>query len=975
MMGAMSARAATDPAAFGHGLNPAQRRAATCGAPRAAGRQGPGFDAGPLLIIAGAGTGKTNTLAHRVAHLLLQQVAPERIALLTFTRRAAQELLARAERIARAALDGAPRTAAFHPNAARMMWSGTFHSVGNRLLREYAHVLGLDPAFSVIDRGDAADLIDLKRQELGLAKQARRFPRKDTCLAIYSHRVNTQGTLAETLEAEYPWCADWHSELTRLFRGYVAAKQAQQLLDYDDLLLYWHLLTREPAVARELGGRFEHVLVDEYQDTNTLQADILLAMKPDGAGLCVVGDDAQSIYSFRAATVENILEFAGRFPTPAEVITLDRNYRSVQPILDAANALMAEADRGYRKHLESARPSAQKPWYVTVEDERNQSLYVVEQVLAKREDGTPLRRQAVLMRSAHHSDLLEVELTRRNIPYVKYGGLKFLEAAHVKDVLALLRWVDNPKNRLAGFRTLQLLPGIGPAHADRCLTALEDAGFSLPALLDCPVPAAAEQDWRALVALACELNASRSWAGQMTRVRQWYEPHLERLHEAAHVRKADLEQLELIALQSPSRERFLTELTLDPPQATGDQAGPPHKDEDYLILSTVHSAKGQEWDSVYLLNVTDGSFPGEFAAGKPAQVEEERRLLYVAITRAKHDLHLVAPLRFYVTQQHRWGDRHVYGARSRFMSDAVLAAFEARAWPAGGDQPASAPRPPVTRASMPDRNCSVCGRTDMKLYDVTQAPNPRRVRIYLAEKGIEVPLVQVDMRAGEHKSPEFLARNPSGKVPVLELDDGTCIGESIAICRYFEALQPEPALVRQHAGRDWPHRHDQPPARVRAARAGGPGVGERAHRVPDASGPSARCSGQGGGGARRTEVLRTARRHVGGPGVHGRRRVQRGGHHRPVRDRFCGEPGGAEAGRGPRQPLALARRGVRAAQRERLSQTSGGQVAFSSLAVTRTSSPATSTSSWIGRQQTLQSSTYSWCSTLVSITSSIGSPQ
>ena len=431
---------------------------------------------GPLLIVAGAGTGKTNTLAHRVAFLLLQRVAPERIALLTFTRRAAQEMLQRAERIAHAALRESPRSA-FHPNATRMMWSGTFHSIGNRLLREYAHVLGLDPSFSVIDRGDSADLIDLKRHELGFAKQAKRFPRKDTCIAIYSHRVNTRCTLAQSLESNYPWCAEWRDELTQLFRAYVQAKQTQQLLDYDDLLLYWHLLTQEPSVASHLGARFEHVLVDEYQDTNTLQAEILLAMKPDGAGLCVVGDDAQAIYSFRAAAVENILEFPTRFTPPAQIITLDRNYRSLQPILDAANALMSESTRQYQKRLHSEQPSAQKPWYVTVEDDRNQCLYVVEQVLEKREQGTPLKQQAILMRSAHHSDVLEVELVRRNIPYVKYGGLKFLEAAHVKDVLALLRWIDNPRNRLAGFRTLQLLPGIGPAIADRCLNALEDAAF------------------------------------------------------------------------------------------------------------------------------------------------------------------------------------------------------------------------------------------------------------------------------------------------------------------------------------------------------------------------------------------------------------------------------------------------------------------------------------------------------------------
>jgi DNA helicase-2/ATP-dependent DNA helicase PcrA len=683
----MTALANTEPVAFGHGLNAAQSQAARFGAAvyRDDGRPN-GFAAGPLLIIAGAGTGKTNTLAHRVAFLLLQQVPPERIALLTFTRRAAQEMLQRAERIAHSALRDAPRAAGFHPNATRMMWSGTFHSIGNRLLREYAHVLGLDPAFSVIDRGDAADLIDLKRQELGFASLTKRFPRKDTCVAIYSHRVNTRGTLADTLETNYPWCAEWRDELTQLFRTYVQAKQSQQLLDYDDLLLYWHLLTQEPRVASELGTRFEHVLVDEYQDTNTLQAEILLAMKPNGAGLCVVGDDAQAIYSFRAAAVDNILEFPTRFAPAAHIITLDRNYRSLQPILDAANAVIAEGARQYQKQLHSEQPSAQKPWYVTVEDDRNQSLYVVAQVLEKREQGTPLKHQAVLMRNAHHSDVLEVELVRRNIPYVKYGGLKFLEAAHVKDVLALLRWIDNPRNRLAGFRTLQLLPGIGPAIADRCLTTLEAAGFALPSLTHCRVPAAAAEDWQTLVPLLCDLHDAREWAGQMSRVRQWYEPHLARLYDAAHVRQGDIEQLERIAANAPSRERFVTELTLDPPQASGDEAGSPLQDEDYLILSTVHSAKGQEWDSVFVLNVNDGSFPNEFAAGKPALIEEERRLLYVAITRAKRDLHLVAPLKFYVTQQRRWGEKHVYGARSRFLTEPVLAKFEARVWPAVADQ-------------------------------------------------------------------------------------------------------------------------------------------------------------------------------------------------------------------------------------------------------------------------------------------------
>jgi DNA helicase-2/ATP-dependent DNA helicase PcrA len=675
MLSGMHAVSVSESSAFAARLNPAQLRAATFGSDRE-GR----FAAGPLLIIAGAGTGKTNTLAHRVAHLLLRRVPPERILLLTFTRRAAQEMLRRAERIAREML-ASGNTSAFHPNATRLMWSGTFHAIGNRVLREYAHVLGLDPSFSIIDRGDAADLMDVARHELGFSKKDKRFPRKDTCLAIYSHRVNTCGSLEETLEQAFPWCQDWQQELGALFRKYVEMKQAQQLLDYDDLLLYWHVLVQEPAYAGALGARFDHVLVDEYQDTNALQAEILLAMKPRGEGVCVVGDDAQAIYSFRAATVDNILQFPQQFSPPAEIVTLEQNYRSVQPILDAANALMRESTQRYDKTLRSTHASQDKPKLVTVQDDQMQALYVVEQVLAQREQGTPLRKQAVLMRTSHHSDVLELELVRRNIPYVKYGGLKFLEAAHVKDVLAILRWVDNPKNRLAGFRTLQLLPGIGPAHADRCLKVFAASDYSWQILAEYQMPAAAQEDWPAFVALARELAAETDWTGQFARVRSWYEPQLERLYDAAQVRAGDLDQLEQIARQYASRESFLTELTLDPPQVSSDLAGDPLLDEDYLILSTVHSAKGQEWDSVYVLNVSDGNFPNEHATGKPELIEEERRLLYVAMTRAKRNLHLIAPLKYYVTQQSRTGDTHIYSARSRFLTPAVMQTLEATTWP------------------------------------------------------------------------------------------------------------------------------------------------------------------------------------------------------------------------------------------------------------------------------------------------------
>jgi DNA helicase II / ATP-dependent DNA helicase PcrA len=658
-------------------LNPAQRAAATFGERAADGC----FRAGPLLVIAGAGTGKTNTLAHRVAQLVLAAADPARILLLTFTRRAAVEMTRRAERIVAESLQGAGGAAA--GPAVRLPWSGTFHSVASRLLRQFAPSLGLEPGFSIMDRGDAADLLDLLRHQLGYSRSRRRFPRKDTCLAIYSFRVNTGRELDVVLGESFPWCAEWEPELRALFAAYVERKQANGVLDYDDLLLWWHAMMAEPALARQVAAAFDHVLVDEYQDTNALQAGILHALKPDGAGVTVVGDDAQAIYSFRGATVDNILDFPARFAPPATVITLEHNYRSSQPVLDAANALIGEAGRQYRKQLQATRPGGAAPRLVSVLDDRGQADYVIERVLEAREAGVPLKRQAVLFRSAHHSDVLEVELMRRNIPYVKYGGLKFLEAAHVKDLLAVLRWADNPKNGIAAFRVLQLLPGMGPANAERCVTEVAAAGHALSSLARFRPPAATQAAWPAFAQLMAALADERApWPGQVEPLRHWYQPLLEQRYDSAFVRAADLDMLAQVAGQFASRERFLTDLTLDPPQATGDLSGPPLLDEDYLILSTVHSAKGQEWDAVYVLNVADGNFPSEFAAGRAEQLDEERRLLYVAMTRARDQLHLLEPQRYYVTQQPRSGDGHVYGARSRFLTEGVLATLE-RAGPAG----------------------------------------------------------------------------------------------------------------------------------------------------------------------------------------------------------------------------------------------------------------------------------------------------
>jgi DNA helicase-2/ATP-dependent DNA helicase PcrA len=639
-----------------------------------------GLKSGPLLIVAGAGTGKTDTLAHRVAHLAIHGVDPARILMLTFTRRAAAEMRRRAHDIVKKALNE-PIGGLGQTLLQRLTWTGTFHSIGNRLLRHYARHLKLDPQFSVIDRSDAADLLDGLRQELGLAAKEQRFPRKETCLQIYSYRVNTGRLLKDALAEQYPWCVQWEAELSKLYRGYVEKKQRCNLLDYDDLLLYWHAMMGEPHLAAHVSGNFDHVLVDEYQDTNKLQADILHALKPDGAGLAVVGDDAQAIYSFRAAAVDNMLGFPDRFVPRAEVITLAQNYRSTQPVLDAANALMLEAPRQYRKHLLAVRAAGVRPRLVTVPDLAAQAEYVCNEVLRRREANVPLRNQAVLFRGASHSDILEVELARRRIPFVKYGGLKFLEAAHVKDLLSVLRWADNPRNTVAAFRVAQLLPGMGPANARLALEHFEAAGGAFAALQDFKPPQAAATGWRKLVELLAILGLpERAWPGQVRLVRDWYQPHLERLYEHVHTRIGDLDQLELLSSQYPSRERFLTELSLDPPNATSDLAGQPVLDEDYLVLSTIHSAKGMEWDTVYLLNVVDGSFPSEFATGKAELIEEERRLLYVAMTRARNDLLLLAPLKFYLTNQPKNAAAHVYGGRSRFMTEKVLKCFEAVAF-------------------------------------------------------------------------------------------------------------------------------------------------------------------------------------------------------------------------------------------------------------------------------------------------------
>ena len=647
---------------------------------------------GPLLVIAGAGTGKTATLAHRVANLLHHGAQPDTILLLTFSRRAAVEMNRRVERITHQA---GLRHAMGGAGGVGLPWAGTFHAVGARLLREYAPFIGLAPTFTISDRADAADLMNLVRHDQGLTTKSQRFPTKQTCLSIYSRAVNTEASLDAVLAESFPWCAQWEAELQDLFAAYVEAKQAQQVLDYDDLLLYWAQMATEPTIAADLSRRFEHVLVDEYQDTNRLQASLLLRIKPSGQGVTVVGDDAQSIYAFRGATVRNILDFPSAFSTPAHVITLERNYRSLPPILAASNAVIDLASERFTKALWTEQTGGALPEIVTVADEVEQARFVATRILEHRENGLTLKSQAVLFRASDHSAALEIELTRRNLPFVKFGGLKFLDASHVKDMLAAFRWMQNPRDRVAGFRVLQLMPGVGPVTAGKALDALDAANATANAnapsdvLVSARLPAAPREieGWEALAELMSRIHLHPTeWPLDFALVRAWYMPHLERLHDDAAVRSADLDQLEQIAATFPTRERFLTELTLDPPDASSDESGVPLKDEDYLILSTIHSAKGQEWPAVFLLNAVDGCLPSDLATGSSAEIDEERRLLYVAMTRAKSSLTIVTPHRFYVHQQVASGDRHVYASRTRFIPPRLLNLFSQTVWP-----PAAAP--------------------------------------------------------------------------------------------------------------------------------------------------------------------------------------------------------------------------------------------------------------------------------------------
>ncbi|HEU5421458.1 MAG TPA: ATP-dependent helicase [Streptosporangiaceae bacterium] len=635
------------------GLNDEQRAAAT-------------HAGGPLLILAGAGTGKTRTLVARAGWLREQGVPPSRILLLTFTRRAADDMLARAQ----------PPDAP----AAERICGGTFHAIAHRIIRMHAESFSLPPEFSVIDPADVADIMDTMRADHDLVGTARRAPRAVTCADIYTRCVNTGTPLAKVIAASFPWCRSYVTQLGGLFRGYGAHKRAHGLVDFDDLLLLWRAALADAAAGPALRGLFDAVLVDEYQDVNAVQAEIVGLLRPGGDGLTCVGDDAQAIYAFRGADPAHLRELSGSFPE-LTVIRLTRNYRSRHAVLQLANAVRPQS-AGLELKLTAGRDQGpqrgQPPVLMRCHDEAGQAREICSRVLECHEAGVSFMEQAVLVRTASHSDLLEVELTARGIPYVKYGGLRFTEAAHVKDFIAAARIVANPADDLAWFRLLRLHEGIGPVLARRVIDALaltepgplgrwDAAAQSLPPRAR---PAVTATIMALTAAAALEQTAARAAAV----LAALQDPVSGRYADAA-ARLADLQRLADAAAARPSLHDALVELALDPPQSGSDLAGRPRLDDDFLIISTIHSAKGLEWPVVHLPQLVDGAVPSDMALSDPAGEAEEQRLFYVAVTRARDQLYLYAPLRLH---QHRLArdDRHGYALLTRFLGPAELAHCE-----------------------------------------------------------------------------------------------------------------------------------------------------------------------------------------------------------------------------------------------------------------------------------------------------------
>jgi DNA helicase-2/ATP-dependent DNA helicase PcrA len=628
---------------------------------------------GPLLILAGAGTGKTTTLCARVAWLVTEGVPAERILLLTFTRRASREMLQRARGLV-------PASSRVH--------GGTFHSVAHRLVRRHAAALGLPSGFGVLDAGDAADVLDLLREEHGHAKSRTRFPRKGTLLDIYSRTINAQEPLSGVLAQHFPWCEEHREAISALFKSYTARKRELGVADLDDLLLFWRALAADEVIGPLLAASFDHVLIDEYQDVNGLQVDLARSLASYGPVVTAVGDDFQAIYGFRSASAAHILDFLEHFPG-TQVVTLERNYRSTQPVLDAANALAEQATRAFPKRLIADREGGVRPKVVHVRDEAAQAEEVCDRILEAREQGMELRAQAVLARTSHDSDLLELELTRRRIPFHKYGGLRYLEAAHVKDFVATLRLVDNGADDVAWFRVLQLVEGVGPVSARRAIGAMEREIERWSEAREL-IPSTARDGADALVAALFEARSEPRPGPRAEGLRDVLAPLIRLRYPDGALRVQDLDQLVAAAHQAGDPRHFVAELVLDPPSSSADIAQPPHLDEDYLTISTIHSAKGLEWDSVHVLAVYDGNFPACMAAGTSEEIDEERRLLYVGMTRARRTLTLYVPVRYH-HRPHGRDDAHGYGKPSRFLTPEVLATCDVTRLPDDPLNPYGAP--------------------------------------------------------------------------------------------------------------------------------------------------------------------------------------------------------------------------------------------------------------------------------------------
>jgi len=641
-----AAAAAREPRDFAAELNPEQAAAAMHGD-------------GPLLIIAGAGTGKTRTLVYRVAHLIDRGIPAERLLLLTFTRRAAQEMLSRAETLV--------------GGTSKRVHGGTFHGTAHRLLRRYGESAGLPKDFTIMDQGDSEDLMQLSRAQLGYAAKSRRFPKKETLQYVYSRHINTAIPVDDILREEYPQFVDYLEDFARIYADYTARKQDRNLVDYDDLLLFWALMVEaSPELAGRIAGMYDHVLVDEYQDTNVLQARILRGMCRGHANITVVGDDAQSIYSFRGANFRNILDFPKQFEG-ATVVTLEQNYRSTQPILSVTNTLISRAAERFTKNLWTRRSGGEQPWLVVARDEPQQTQFVVDRILELHEEGIPLRQIAVLFRAGYMSAELEIELANRKIPFEKWGGLKFLEAAHVKDVLAFLRILENPRDEVSWYRLLLLLPGIGDATARAAIDSMASAAWESAAFGRYSPPPRARAAHAALVSLLDGLRNGPTAdeakvAAEIARVRIMYDNVLREKYDRVEPRLADLDQLQAIAAGYPDRATFLSALALEPPEATQDMAGATREEDDCLVLSTAHSAKGKEWDAVFLIWAVDGLFPSSRCLNSEEQTEEERRLMYVALTRARNHLSVTYPLNAYSSRR---GASYSLDQLSRFIDRGV----------------------------------------------------------------------------------------------------------------------------------------------------------------------------------------------------------------------------------------------------------------------------------------------------------------